>query len=248
MVARTKLATSDLSPLRDIRLRDDGIYEAHDTPVERLTLGQRVFFNDLTARIYVVSREGRFARLMNGHASSEDYPWLVNALELDEDSTVLDVPCGQGNVTEALANAVPRGRVFALDLSNTMLRLARKRLERGRLLDRATLVRANALQLPIEDASIDAISACAGLHLFPDPDRAIDEMRRVLRPGGRVAGLVFVKQTETIPKLVQAAVRRISGMISFDFDDLGRRFAARGFSGWEWHRAGIIGYFQARAV
>ena len=248
MVARTKLATSDLSPLRDVRLRDDGVYEAHDTPVERLTLGQRVFFNDLTARIYVISREGRFARLMNGHASAEDYPWLVNALELDEDSTVLDVPCGQGNVTEALAQAVPRGRVFALDLSNTMLRLARARLERSGMLPRATLVRANALQLPIEDASVDAISACAGLHLFPDPDRAIDEMRRVLRPGGRVAGLVFVKQTETIPKLVQAAVRRISGMISFDFDDLGRRFAARGFAGWQWHRAGIIGYFQARAV
>ncbi len=248
MVARTKLATSDLSPLRDIRLRDDGVYEALDTPVERLTLGQRVFFNNLSARIYVISREGRFARLMNGHASSEDYPWLVRALELDEDSTVLDVPCGQGNVTEAIAQVLPKGRVFALDLSNTMLGLARKRLARSGVLDRATLVRANALQLPIEDSSIDAISACAGLHLFPDPDRAIDEMRRVLRPGGRVAGLVFVKQTETIPKLVQAAVRRISGMISFDFDDLGRRFAARGFGDWQWHRAGIIGYFQARAV
>jgi ubiquinone/menaquinone biosynthesis C-methylase UbiE len=112
----------------------------------------------------------------------------------------------------------------------------------------AILVRANAQRLPIEDASIDAVSACAGLHLFPDPDGAIEEMRRVLRPGGRVAGLVFVKQTDRIPKLVQAAVRRISGMIAFDFDELGRRFEARGFTDWQWHRAGIVGYFQARAV
>lgn len=248
MVARTTLASTNPLPLRDTRLRDDGVYEAHDTPVERLTLGQRVFFHDLSARLYVISREGRFARLLNGHASSEDYPWLVRALELRDDATVLDVPCGQGNVTEAIARALPRGRVMALDLSNTMLRLARTRLERSGLLERATLVRANALQLPIEDASVDAVSACAGLHLFPDPDRAIDEMRRVLRPGGRVAGLVFVKQTEMISKLVQAAVRRVSGMIAFDFDELGRRFEARGFTGWQWHRAGIIGYFQARAV
>ncbi len=247
MVARSKPATASAVALRNTRLRDDGVYEAHDTPVERLTLGQRVFFHDLSARLYVISREGRFARLLNGHASVEDYPWLVNALELQDDSTVLDVPCGQGNVTEAITQALPRGRVVALDLSNTMLRLARTRLDRAGLLPRAVLVRANALQLPLEDASIDAISACAGLHLFPDPDRAIEEMRRVLRPGGRLAGLVFVKQTERIPKLVQAAVRRISGMIAFDFDELGRRFEARGFTDWQWHRAGIVGYFQARA-
>lgn len=233
---------------RNAQLRADGVYEAADVPVERLTWGQRVFFNDLSARLYVISREGSFARLLNGHDSVEDYPRLVRSLELEDDSIVLDVPCGQGNVTEALARAVPRGRVIGLDLSNTMLRLARRRLERAGLLDRATLLRANAQQLPFDDSSVDAISACAGLHLFPDPDGAIGEMRRVLRPGGRVAGLVFIRQTQPVRRLIQAAVKRVSGMISFDFDELGRRFEARGFTDWQWHRAGIIGYFQARAA
>lgn len=246
MVTRSHVTTTPA--FRNTQLRDDGVYEAADTPVERLTWGQRVFFNDLSARLYVISREGSFARLLNGHDSVEDYPRLVRSLELDEDSTVLDVPCGQGNVTEALARAVPRGRVIGLDLSNTMLRLARRRLDRAGLLDRATLLRANAQQLPLEDASVDAISACAGLHLFPDPDGAISEMRRVLRPGGRVAGLVFIRQTQPVRRLIQAAVKRVSGMISFDFDELGRRFEARGFTDWRWDRAGIIGYFQARAA
>jgi len=246
MVTRSHVTATPA--FRNTQLRDDGVYEAANTPVERLTWGQRVFFNDLSARLYVISREGSFARLLNGHDSVEDYPRLVRSLELDEDSTVLDVPCGQGNVTEALARAVPRGRVIGLDLSNNMLRLARRRLERAGLLDRATLLRANAQQLPFEDASIDAISACAGLHLFPDPDGAISEMRRVLRPGGRVAGLVFIRQTQPVRRLIQAAVKRVSGMISFDFDELGRRFEARGFTDWQWHRAGIIGYFQARAA
>ena len=246
MVTRSHVTATPA--FRNTQLRPDGVYEAADTPVERLTWGQRVFFNDLSARLYVISREGSFARLLNGHDSVEDYPRLVRSLELDEDSTVLDVPCGQGNVTDALARAVPRGRVIGLDLSNNMLRLARRRLERAGLLDRATLLRANAQQLPLEDASVDAISACAGLHLFPDPDGAISEMRRVLRPGGRVAGLVFIRQTQPVRRLIQAAVKRVSGMISFDFDELGRRFEARGFTDWQWHRAGIIGYFQARAA
>jgi SAM-dependent methyltransferase len=247
MVTHSNMTATPVA-FRNTQLRADGVYEAADTPVERLTWGQRVFFNDLSARLYVISREGSFARFMNGHDSVEDYPRLVRSLELDDDSTVLDVPCGQGNVTEALARAVPRGRVIGLDLSNTMLKLARRRLDRAGLLDRATLLRANAQQLPLEDASVDAISACAGLHLFPDPDGAIAEMRRVLRPGGRVAGLVFVQQTQPLRRLVQAAVKRVSGMISFDFDELGRRFEARGFTDWQWHRAGIIGYFQARAA
>src|SRR5690242_16229585 len=106
MVARRKLATAHPVALRDTHLRDDGVYEALDLPVERLSLGQRVFFHDLSARLYVVSREGSFARLLNGHASVEDYPWLVDALGLEDDSTVLDVPCGQGNVTEAIARVL----------------------------------------------------------------------------------------------------------------------------------------------
>ena len=59
---------------------------------------------------------------------------------------------------------------------------------------------------------------------------------------------MFVQQTQPLRRLVQAAVKRVSGMISFDFDELGRRFEARGFTDWQWHRAGIIGYFQARAA
>ena len=157
MVTHSNVTAPPLA-FRNTQLRDDGVYEAADTPVERLTWGQRVFFNDLSARLYVISREGSFARFMNGHDSVEDYPRLVRSLELDDDSTVLDVPCGQGNVTEALAHAVPRGRVIGLDLSNTMLRLARRRLDRAGLLERATLLRANAQQLPLEDASVDAIS------------------------------------------------------------------------------------------
>lgn len=243
----TAPASTETAPLRETRLRDDGILDALATPVGPLSLSQRVFFNPLSARFYVVTREGTLAKVLNGHSPVEDDAWLVRALDLHQDSTVLDVPCGQGNLTAAIARALPQGRVIGLDLSDTMLRLARTRLERAGLLDRTLLVRADAQHLPLEDGSIDAVSACAGLHLFPEPDRAIAEMRRVLKPGGRVAGLVFVEHRDLPRRWAQAAVRRLTGMTAFDFDELGRRFEARGFTRWRWHRAGIVGYFQACA-
>jgi SAM-dependent methyltransferase len=234
--------------LHGARVRSDGSFDALDAPVVTPSLAQRVFRNEISARIYVITREGTFARIVTHRSHAHDAAWLVRALALRDDARVLDVPCGQGNLTEAVARAVPRGRVVAVDLSDTMLMLARKRLQRAGCGGRTVLVRADAQQLPMPDGSMDAVSACGGLHIFPDPDRAIAEMRRVLRTGGRVAGLAFVRRTDLPRRLAQSLIARFAGMRAFDFDELGHRFQARGFAHWQWHMSGILGYFDATAA
>ena len=96
-------------------------------------------------------------------------------------SQVLEVAAGTGVVTRELARTLPRDtRIVATDLNQPMLDEA---AARGTI--RPVQWRlADAMQLPFEDASFDAVVCQFGVMFFPDKPRAFAEARRVLRPGG----------------------------------------------------------------
>ncbi len=94
------------------------------------------------------------------------------------DATVLDVGCGTGRVTEALAAMVPQGRVLAIDASAEMVELARRRLGA-----RAELWRADVLELELEPP-VDAIVSTATLHWVGDHERLWPVLAAALRSGG----------------------------------------------------------------
>jgi len=104
---------------------------------------------------------------------------------------VLDVACGTGLVSFRLAAAVgARGTVVGTDISGEMIEAARRQAaERG--LDNASFERSDAEALPFADASFDAAVCGLGLMYVPDPVKALCEMRRLLRPGGRAAAAVW---------------------------------------------------------
>jgi ubiquinone/menaquinone biosynthesis methyltransferase len=110
----------------------------------------------------------------------------------------LDVCCGSGDLALALAEAAgPRGRVEALDFSAAMLADAARREARARAggaaprLAPVAWTRGDALALPYADCAFDAATVGYGLRNVADIPRALAELRRVLRPGGRVAVLDF---------------------------------------------------------
>lgn len=104
---------------------------------------------------------------------------------------VIDVACGTGLVTFAAAAAVaPAGQVTGVDLSEAMVTLARARvLERG--LDRVRVERMDAEDLALPDASFDVALCALGLMYVPDARKAVEEMARVLAPGGRAVAVVW---------------------------------------------------------
>ena len=104
---------------------------------------------------------------------------------------VLDVACGTGLVALRAAQAVGGdGQVVGIDLSGAMVDAARQRArERG--LSNASFERMDAEALAMPDARFDAALCSLGLMYMPDPARALREMRRVLRPGGRLAIAVW---------------------------------------------------------
>jgi len=100
---------------------------------------------------------------------------------LDPRLTVADLGCGTGPVTEALAPVVHR--VVAVDDSPAMLEAARARL-RG--LENVDLRLGELESVPIGDGGVDAATLVLVLHHLPEPGRVLAEVRRILRPGGRL--------------------------------------------------------------
>ena len=99
----------------------------------------------------------------------------------DTDWTVGDLGCGTGQLTAALAPFV--ARVVAVDASAAMLQAAKKRLQG---LDNVELRRGELEALPIDDARLDAATLALVLHHLPEPEHALREVSRVLKPGGRL--------------------------------------------------------------
>jgi ubiquinone/menaquinone biosynthesis C-methylase UbiE len=100
---------------------------------------------------------------------------------LDDNWVVGDLGCGTGHVAEALAPCV--AKVVAVDESGPMLESARKRLEsHGNVELRVGTIES----LPIDDGALDAAILFLVAHFVTDPARAMSEVRRVLRPGGRL--------------------------------------------------------------
>ena len=115
-------------------------------------------------------------------------PWapvLLDAAAVGIGHTVLDVACGTGVVAAAAAERVgPSGAVTGVDINPGMIAVAAR--TQG-----VRWARADAARLPFPDGGFDRVLCQAGLQFVPDRVGALREMRRVLRPGGRVALLVW---------------------------------------------------------
>ncbi len=111
----------------------------------------------------------------------------IDWLNIPSGGTALDVGCGPGSITAQLGRAAgPGGLALGVDISEPML----VRAVNAAAGSQVGFLRADAQQLPLRDASVDAAVSMAALQLIPDPAATLSEIARVLRPGGRVAVMV----------------------------------------------------------
>jgi demethylmenaquinone methyltransferase/2-methoxy-6-polyprenyl-1,4-benzoquinol methylase len=111
----------------------------------------------------------------------------VRALAECSPTRVLDLATGTGDVALEIAEQFPNARVIGLDPSERMLEIARTKIEQQGLSARVGFVGGDAQSLPFEPASFDGVTIAFGIRNVPDRARALREMARVTRPGGRVA-------------------------------------------------------------
>jgi SAM-dependent methyltransferase len=159
--------------------------------------------------------------------------------------TILDVPCGGGVAFRAIRQ-FQRVRYFAVDLDKEMLTRARRRAaELGR--DQIEIVLGDMRELPFEDGFADVCLSFSGLHMIPDPDRAVREFGRCLRSGGELWGTAFLTEGSRRQRLV-FGLGRLTGHVapSATADDLELWLADAGFAEIEIDRRGGFVLFRAR--
>lgn len=112
----------------------------------------------------------------------------AEALELPAPPcSILDLATGTADLAIQVAHRYPQARVLGIDPSPKMLEIGQTKITDGGLANRITLQVGDAQDLPIDQDSVDAATMAFGIRNVPDRLRALREMVRVVREGGRVA-------------------------------------------------------------
>jgi SAM-dependent methyltransferase len=122
-----------------------------------------------------------------GRWSQKLAPLFIDFVGLADGETILDVGCGTGSLTFALARTGDLAAIAAIDYSPVFVEEAIRR----NVDPRVTIRQADACALPFEDGMFDRALALLVLHFVPESGKALAEMRRVVRPGGVVAAAVW---------------------------------------------------------
>ena len=169
---------------------------------------------------------GRIAKGPLGPGMADEQRLARLLLGLRPGDGVLDVACGPGNFTRDFARAVGgEGLAVGIDASRTML----ERAVRDTPARDVAYVRGDAVRLPFRDASFDAVCCFAALHLFAEPEVALDHMTRVLTPGGRIALLVSCRTRSAPLRAVDGLIGRAAGIRMYEADELVGQLRDRGF-------------------
>lgn len=184
-------------------------------------------------------------RIMWYNAMGDLYTDIARLGDVPAGSEILDIPCGGG---VALRGLTPgrQVRYVAADISPFMLDRARAEAARRRLAG-IDFVHANVNEMPFEDATFDLCLSYNGLHCFPDPELAVAEMARVLRPGGQVRGTAVVAGAGRIPAACIAIFKHADQFATVGkAEDIERWLARAGFADPQVRRRGAYAYFYGR--
>ena len=161
-------------------------------------------------RVHFAEAAPRYDFVTKALSFGGDAVWkkrLVAALA-DEPASALDLACGTGDVCFLLAARFPAASVEGLDLTEEMLEIAN---QRNRFGDRVRFIQGDLCALPRADAAVDLVTGSYALRNAPDLKEAIQEIHRVLKPGGVAAFLDFSKSPSARSQKIQYGLLRFWG-------------------------------------
>lgn len=127
-----------------------------------------------------------------------DKKWRKKAilkLESDNPKNILDVATGTGDLAITADKLLNVETITGVDISDEMLNIGRKKLDKKELSDKITLINGDSENLPFEDETFDASIVAFGVRNFQNLEKGLAEMRRVTKKGGKMVILEFTKPT-----------------------------------------------------
>ncbi|WP_158886733.1 class I SAM-dependent methyltransferase [Amycolatopsis anabasis] len=210
------------------------------------TGAQNAMHSPLVASVYERWWRPAFSRVLlgpNGPSMTDERKLARESLELDRARTVLDVCCGPGNFTRHFGETLgDDGVAVGLDVSPPML----ARAVRDNTGERVAYVRADARELPFPDKTFDAVSCFAALYLVPEPFRVLDELVRVLAPGGRIAVLTSYLTEWPGVRQAELLVARLTGQKMFARTEITGVFTRHGLTEVRQRISGAAQFVSAR--
>lgn len=165
--------------------------------------------------------------------------WGLNLIDYQDGWTMLDIGCGGGATLKRLLKRSKDSQVYGIDISEESVAKARK--VNAELLDKRVFVRqGSAEELPYEDGKFDLVTAVETVYFWPNLPDCLQEVCRVLKPGGKYAIMVEVVDNDS--KWTDLC----DGMTAYSPEQLQKLLADAGFVNIEIHRkkpsnAAIIG-------
>ncbi|HET8673374.1 MAG TPA: methyltransferase domain-containing protein [Thermoleophilaceae bacterium] len=208
--------------------------------------GQQLMENPALAIVYERIWRPGWARVFMGAMGPGmrgEHRIALEMLELEPGDRVLDLACGPGNFTRSFSNEVgDDGLVIGVDASKPML----TRAVREAAAPNTAYMRADASALPFIDRCFQAVCCFAALYLIDKPFAALDEIARVLVPGGRVALLSSVNRGLVPTPVTNAVVRGLSGVRVFGRGELTGALEERGLTDVRQRVSGLAQFVSAR--
>lgn len=168
------------------------------------------------------------ARAVWGIDMSVLYASMEAIGRVSDGATIFDAPCGGGVAFRAL-RADQDVRYIAADLSQEMLARARRRAKK-RSLDHVEFVVADLCALPFADGQADLFLSYSGLHMLEDPERAVREIGRCLKPGGELVGTVLLAEGSRRARTLSGVGRRRGYPVPPSVQDVRRWLTAAGIA------------------
>jgi SAM-dependent methyltransferase len=212
-----------------------------------ITAEQRLMESELVARIYDRVFRPAYVRLLGGRGASQGAGGFQGELFIyknalateDRQGPWLDLSCGGGSVTRALASAAPGDWVIGADISAPMLEAAARRV-RG--YGNVILVRADAHDIPLGDSTVGGVCVASALHVYSDPERVFTEILRTLRRGGVFVASAFHQKASVFHRLAG----RLGGIRRYDPHELRAWLSRVGFIDYDEIKLGGAFIFRVR--